>query len=102
MVIEVANFQLAPGKAGAFLDAIDKAAPLLRAAPGYRGHSVGLGVEAPNTATLFVTWRSYADHVERFEPSKGHEQLLGMLDGLYEGEISVFHVDAELPQTPVS
>jgi heme-degrading monooxygenase HmoA len=102
MVIEIANFQLVPGKTGAFFNAMEEAAVLLRTAPGYRGHTLGLGVEAPGIATLIVLWRSYADHVEQFEPSKSHEQFIGMLDGLYEGEISVVHVEAQSPQRPLS
>jgi len=102
MVIEIANFQLAPGKTGAFFDAMEKAAVLLRSAQGYRGHTVGLGVESPGTATLIVVWRSYADHVEHFEPSKSHEQFIGILDGLYEGEISVVHLEAKSPQPPAT
>ncbi|MGX0976259.1 heme-degrading monooxygenase HmoA [Roseovarius sp. MBR-51] len=102
MVIEIANFQLAHGKTGAFFNAMEKAAVLLRAAQGYRGHTVGLGVEAPGIATLIVVWRSYADHVEHFEPSTSHEQFVGILDGLYDGEISVMHVEAKSPQRPVS
>lgn len=102
MVIEIANFRLAPGKTEAFFNAMDQAVVLLRGAQGYRGHTVGIGVESPKTATLIVAWRSYADHVELFEPSEAHEQLIGMLDGLYEGEISVVHVEAQSPQRPVS
>jgi heme-degrading monooxygenase HmoA len=102
MVIEIATFQLVPGKTGAFFKAMEKAAIHLRTAQGYRGHTVGLGVEAPGTATLIVAWRSYADHVEHFEPSTSHQQFVGLLDGLYDGEISVMHVEAESPQRPVS
>ncbi|MEQ8898594.1 MAG: antibiotic biosynthesis monooxygenase [Roseovarius sp.] len=102
MVIEIANFQLAPGKTEAFFNAMDQAAVLLRAAEGYLDHTVGIGIESPETATLIVVWRSYADHVELFEPSEPHEQFIGMLDGLYEGEISVVHVEAESPQRPLS
>ncbi|SFD50632.1 antibiotic biosynthesis monooxygenase family protein [Roseivivax sediminis] len=102
MVIELAKFRLTPGKAGAFLNAIDEAAPLLQGAAGYRGHSVGLGVEDPGTATLIVAWRSHADHVVRFEPSEAHQALIDSLDGLYEGDIDVLHVDAEVPQPPAA
>ncbi|SFH54660.1 Heme-degrading monooxygenase HmoA [Palleronia marisminoris] len=102
MVIELAKFQLAPGKTGAFLNAIDEAAPLLQGAPGYRGHSIGLGVEDPGTATLIVAWRSHADHVARFEPSEAHQALMDRLDGLYEGDVEVVHVDAEVPQPSVT
>lgn len=92
MVIEIANFQLAPGKTEAFFNAMDQAAALLRAAEGFLGHTVGIGIESPEIATLIVSWRNYADHVELFEPSEPHKQFIGMLDGLYEGEISVVHV----------
>ena len=102
MVIEIAIFQLAPGKTEAFFNAMDEATVLLGAAQGYLGHTVGLGVESPETATLIVAWRSYADHVELFEPSELHERFIGMLDGLYEGEVGVVHVEAESPQRPLS
>ena len=98
MVIEIAHFRLSPGKSEAFFDALDKAAVLLRAAQGYRGHTAGHGVETPHIATLIVAWRSHADHVEHFEPSAAHDQFLGMLEGFHEGDIDVFHVEAEFPR----
>ncbi|SFI53248.1 antibiotic biosynthesis monooxygenase family protein [Albimonas pacifica] len=94
MVIEIAHFRLAPGKAAAFFEAMVTAAQFLRTAEGYRGHVVGRGVEAPDTASLIVAWRSHADHVDGFEPSEGHDRFLAALEGLYEGEIGVAHIEA--------
>lgn len=102
MVIEIANFQVVPGKSREFLNAMDIVTLLLSAAEGYRGHTVGLGVEAPGTATLIVMWRSYADHVERFEPSTAHEQFMAVLDGLHEGEVSVAHVETRSTKSSIS
>lgn len=70
MIIEIADFQVAPERQQAFVQTLQKAvATVLSQSRGYRGHGIVSGIENPGRCVLTVHWDSVADHTEGFRQS---------------------------------
>lgn len=91
MVIEIARFKVALDQQKGFFDAFADVKAYLEQAEGYQSHVIGEEIEDPSRISLMVTWRSYQDHVELFEPSEAHETFINALLPFIKGEVDVFH-----------
>lgn len=94
MVIEIARFQVAPEQQQGFFDAFAGVKAYVETAEGYQSHLISQEIEDPSRISLMVEWRSYADHVELFEPSEEHKIFINALMPFLQGEVEVFHFTA--------
>lgn len=70
MIVEVADFKVAPHKHQEFGQALKKAAEtVLSRATGYRGHSILSCVETQGRYVLTVQWETMGDHTIGFRQS---------------------------------
>ena len=69
MVIEVADFQVAPGSEDAFADAFRGVRHLLDETPGCREARLTRSVESPSRFVLLVEWDSVEAHERNFRGS---------------------------------
>ena len=91
MVIEIARFNVAPEQQKGFFAAFAEVKAYVEQAEGYQSHIISQEIEDPSRISLLVKWRSYADHVELFEPSAAHEIFINALMPFIQGEVEVFH-----------
>lgn len=94
MVIEIARFNVAPEQQKGFFAAFAEVKAYVEQAEGYQSHIISPEIEDPSRISLLVKWRSYADHVELFEPSAAHETFINALVPFFTGEVEVFHFNA--------
>jgi heme-degrading monooxygenase HmoA len=94
MVIEIARFNVAPEQQQGFFTAFAKVKTYVEQAEGYQSHIISQEIENSSRISLLVQWRSYADHVELFEPSAAHETFINALLPFFTGEVEVFHFNA--------
>lgn len=99
MVIEIARFHVAPEQQKGFFAAFAEVKAYVEQAEGYQSHIISQEIEDPSRISLLVKWRSYADHVELFEPSKAHEIFINALIPFFTGDVEVFHFNAALTST---
>ncbi|GAB58006.1 antibiotic biosynthesis monooxygenase family protein [Rheinheimera nanhaiensis] len=99
MVIEIARFHVAPEQHKAFFNTFADVKTYVEQAEGYQSHIISREIEDPSRISLLVKWRSYADHVELFEPSKAHQMFINALMPFITGEVEVFHFNAALTST---
>jgi heme-degrading monooxygenase HmoA len=67
MILEVADFRIAPGQQAAFEEAIQRGVTTVAAkAQGFRGWKVNRCVETPERYLLMIFWDSVEDHMVGF------------------------------------
>lgn len=70
MIVEVADFRVAPEKRAEFQSAMTGAARrLLSQTKGYLGHEILSCVESPDRVLLLVRWQTLEDHTVGFRQS---------------------------------
>jgi heme-degrading monooxygenase HmoA len=74
MVLEIAEFDITPGKETAFEAGVREAVPLFQAAKGYRGITLRRIVEKPGTYRLMVEWETLEDHTVTFRNSEAFQK----------------------------
>ncbi|WP_188779859.1 antibiotic biosynthesis monooxygenase family protein [Marmoricola endophyticus] len=84
MITEHALLPVVPGREGEFEAAMQRAAPLVAASPGFVRLSVTRGVESPSTYLLVVEWERLEDHTEGFRRSAAYEDWRALLHEFYD------------------
>jgi heme-degrading monooxygenase HmoA len=70
VILEIADFRIAPGQNAAFEAAVTHAlASVVAHAPGYRSAQVHRGIENPERYVLQITWDTLEDHTVGFRGS---------------------------------
>ena len=94
MIIEVADFKVAPESRGAFSDAIARAArTVLAKAAGCRGHRILACRESPGRFMLIVEWDSLEAHTEGFRQSPGFAEWRAIIGPFFREAPHVEHFD---------
>ena len=70
MVVEIAAFEITPGREEEFAEAYARAKHLLEATDGFRSARMTRGVESPSRFVLLVEWDSVEAHEEGFRASE--------------------------------
>ena len=67
MILEIADFRIAPGQQAAFEEAIQRGVTTVIAqAKGYRGWKVNHSIESPERYLLMIFWDALDDHMVGF------------------------------------
>ena len=67
MILEVADFRIAPGQQAGFEEAIQRGVTtVISQAKGYRGWKVNHSVESPERYLLMIFWETLEDHTVAF------------------------------------
>ena len=67
MILEIADFRIAPGQQVAFEEAIQRGVTTVIAqAKGYRGWKVNHSIESPERYLLMIFWDALDDHLVGF------------------------------------
>ena len=69
MILEIALFDIVPGREQAFETAFLEARKLLASSPGHRAHELLRGHEQPSRYTLLVRWDDVDSHTQGFRGS---------------------------------
>lgn len=91
MILEVAVLSVIPNKAPEFLEAFDKAAPILVSARGYIDHDLQRCLETPSQFVLLVTWETLQDHTIGFRKSAEYKRWSRLLHHFYDPFPTVEH-----------
>jgi heme-degrading monooxygenase HmoA len=79
MVLEVAQFEITPGRENDFEAAYQVARPLLTGTPGCRSARLTRGVESPSRFVLLVEWDSVEAHEQNFRGTEKFARWRGLL-----------------------
>ena len=67
MILELADFHIAPGQQAAFEEAIQRGIQtVISRAQGFRGAKVNRGIESPERYILQIFWDTLEDHTVHF------------------------------------
>ena len=67
MILEIADFRIAPGQQAGFEEAIQRGVTtVISQAKGYRGWKVNHSVESPERYLLMIFWDTLEDHMVGF------------------------------------
>ena len=67
MILEVADFRIAPGQQAAFEEAIQRGVTtVISQAKGFRGWKVNHSIESPERYLLMIFWDALDDHMVGF------------------------------------
>ena len=91
MILEVAEFDIIPGKEEAFEAGVRQAVPLFKAAKGYKSVSLRRIIEKPRTYRLFVEWETLEDHTETFRNSDAFQTWRSLVGEFFAGTPRVDH-----------
>lgn len=92
MVLEIAQFDIAPGAEAAFREAYSAARGFLVSSPGCRSARMTQGVETPTRFVLLVEWDSVEQH-EAFRASDAFPQWRGLIGPHFANPPFVEHYD---------
>ena len=92
MVLEVAVFDITPGKQDAFAAVFPQARTFLDGSPGLRSLRMTQGIETPTRFVLLVEWDSLAEH-EQFRASEAFPQWRALISPHFAGPPQVEHYD---------
>jgi heme-degrading monooxygenase HmoA len=80
MILEVADFRIAPGQQAAFEEAIQRGVTtVISQAKGFRGWKVNKGVESPERYLLMIFWDTLEDHTVGFRQGPLFAQWRGIV-----------------------
>ena len=91
MVLEIAEFDITPGKETAFEAGVREAVPLFQAAKGYRGITLRRIVEKPGTYRLLVEWETLEDHTVVFRNSEAFQKWRSLVGSCFAATPRVDH-----------
>jgi heme-degrading monooxygenase HmoA len=67
VILELADFRIAPGQQAAFEQAIQRGiTTVVQRAQGFRGAKVNRGIESPERYILQIFWETLEDHTVHF------------------------------------
>lgn len=84
MILEHVHITVAPNKADAYLDAFDRARPLVQAQPGCHSCRLLPKLGAPGEFLLLIEWESRAHHTEGFRKSAEYPEWSRLLHPFYD------------------
>lgn len=96
MVLEHAEFDILPGREGAFEQGVAEAIPLFRAAEGCRSLSLCRVIEAPHRYRLVVAWDTVEAHTQGFRGSEAFSRWRELVGGCFAAPPRVDHVQEVL------
>src|SRR5262245_11833268 len=79
MVLEVALFEIVPGREDEFIAAYAKARPIVVSTPGCRSVRMTRGEESPSRFVLLVEWDSVQAHVDNFRATERFGQWRALI-----------------------
>jgi heme-degrading monooxygenase HmoA len=91
MIVERALITVRTGSEAEFLGAFQEAQKILAASPGYRSHTLGRSIEAPNRFALTVQWEKLTDHTEGFRGSRAFARWRALIGPFFESPPVVEH-----------
>jgi heme-degrading monooxygenase HmoA len=94
MVLEIAEFDIIPGKEETFEAGVREAVPLFQAAKGYRGITLRRIVEKPGTYRLLVEWETLEDHTVAFRNSEAFQKWRSLVGPCFAATPRVDHSEA--------
>ena len=93
MITEHAVLPVLPGRAGEFIETMDRAKAIIAASPGFISLRVERGIERPDTFLLLVAWETLEDHTEGFRGSEAYQEWRTLLHHFYEPAPVVEHFE---------
>lgn len=91
MITEIAVITIDPTNAAAFESAVQKAAPLFRAAQGCRGMALERVIEDPSRYHLIVQWDTVEHHTQLFRDSEGFRSWRALAGPFFSSPPQVWH-----------
>jgi heme-degrading monooxygenase HmoA len=91
LILEIAQLQVRPGETCAFEEAFHRAAPIIKASPGYIGHQLQRCIENDHRYALLVQWQTLEDHTVGFRGSAPYLEWRALLHHFYDPMPQVEH-----------
>jgi heme-degrading monooxygenase HmoA len=91
MVLEVAVFEIVPGREDEFIAAYAKARSIVATTPGCRSIRMTRGEESPSRFVLLVEWDSVQAHLDNFRATERFGQWRGLIDSYFAAPPVVEH-----------
>lgn len=83
-VLEIALLDVIPGDEERFERSFAHAQEIIANMPGYLGHELQRGIEAPNRYALLVRWQTLESHTEGFRNSPQYQEWKALLHHFYD------------------
>ncbi len=97
MILEVAILDILPGTDAKYLDAFEKASPLIAEIPGYISHTLKKCMERDSRYLLLVQWETLEDHTIGFRTSPQYDEWKNLLHHFYDPHPIVEHYETLFP-----
>ena len=91
MVLEVALFDILPGRGDEFAVAYAQARDVLAGTPGCLSVRMTRGIETPERFVLLVDWESVDAHLDNFRATERFTTWRGLLGKYFDGPPRVEH-----------
>ena len=91
MVLEIADFAVAPGREDEFAAAYATAVAQLEASEGFRSARMTRGIESPSRFVLIVEWDSLEAHTVGFRQSERFSRWRELIGPYFDGPPRVEH-----------
>ncbi|MEM8867360.1 MAG: antibiotic biosynthesis monooxygenase [Verrucomicrobiota bacterium] len=93
MILEIATFDVLPGKEAEYETAITKAIPIIASMKGHVSNELKRCIEKPSRYVFLVTWETLEDHTVGFRTSEEYKEWSALLHHFYESKPSVEHYE---------
>jgi heme-degrading monooxygenase HmoA len=94
MILEIADFRIAPGQQAAFEAALQQGiSTVISKAKGYNAYKLNRGIESPERYVLMIYWDTLEDHTVGFRESPAFAQWRGIVGGFFAAPPVVEHFE---------
>lgn len=91
MILEIAEYTVAPGQSAAFLAGMARGIQVICGAQGCLDAQFAAAVEDPESVVILVRWQRLEDHLETFRNGPLFPQYRQHINGLFVGQPRVRH-----------
>jgi quinol monooxygenase YgiN len=95
MILEIAEFTAAPGKAEAFAEGIERGLAVIRRAEGCLSSRASRSLEDPDIFVLLNEWRALEDHLDTFRNGPLFAEYRSHINGLFVDQPRIKHYQFE-------
>ena len=94
MILELADFRIAPGQQAAFEEAVQRGiSTVVQRAQGFKGAKVNRSIESPERYILQIFWSTLQDHTIGFRESPAFAQWRAIVGPFFAGPPAVEHFE---------
>jgi quinol monooxygenase YgiN len=83
MIVEYTRYRIKDGRAGAFVEAYEKAAEYLNSSPACLAYELTQCTEEPERFMLRIEWKSIEEHLQGFRKEPGFQEFFKLVQPFF-------------------